>query len=111
MHTRSEDEHGPLAPEQLAAIDAYWRRRRRAPERGARPCLRGLGFLGVALDARANQAASGGDLEIGEPSTAVRVLALKAREDLEIARQTRAVARHEEIRTDSSGDGAASRGL
>ncbi len=50
----------------------------------------GLGFLGVRVDADRNQAAA--DAEIGDPAAAVRVLVVTAREDLEIARQARAVA-------------------
>jgi acetate kinase len=50
----------------------------------------GLDFLGVALDADANAVASG-DAEIGAPRAAVRTLVVTAREDLEIARQVRAV--------------------
>jgi acetate kinase len=50
----------------------------------------GLDFLGVALDADANAVASG-DAEIGAPGAAVRTLVVTAREDLEIARQVRAV--------------------
>jgi acetate kinase len=49
----------------------------------------GLGFLGVALDADANAEASG-DAEIGAPGAAARTLVVTAREDLEVARQTRA---------------------
>jgi acetate kinase len=49
----------------------------------------GLSFLGVALDASANAAASA-DAEIGAPGAAVRALVVTAREDLEVARQTRA---------------------
>jgi len=50
----------------------------------------GLGFLGVELDPAANAAATG-DAEIGAPGAAVRTLVVTAREDLEIARQVRAV--------------------
>jgi acetate kinase len=50
----------------------------------------GLDFLGVALDADANAAASG-DAEIGADRAAVRALVVTAREDLEIARQVRAI--------------------
>jgi acetate kinase len=50
----------------------------------------GLDFLGVALDADANAGASG-DADIGAPGAAVRALVVTAREDLEIARQVRAV--------------------
>jgi acetate kinase len=49
----------------------------------------GLSFLGVALDASANAAASA-DAEIGAPGAAVRALVVTAREDLEVARQVRA---------------------
>lgn len=50
----------------------------------------GLGFLGVALDAEAN-AERAPDAEIGAAGSAVRVLVIRAREDLEMARQTRQV--------------------
>lgn len=50
----------------------------------------GLGFLGVGLDESANSAASG-DADITGSGAAVRTLVITAREDLEIARQTRAV--------------------
>jgi acetate kinase len=50
----------------------------------------GLGFLGVALDEARNREAVG-DVEISAPGAAVRTLVLRAREDLEIARQVRAV--------------------
>jgi acetate kinase len=49
----------------------------------------GLGFLGVRVDAIRNQATA--DAEIGDPAAAVRVLVITAREDIEIARQARAV--------------------
>ena len=49
-----------------------------------------LGFLGVQLDALANEAAVG-DAEIGAHGAAVRTLVIAAREDLEIARQVRVV--------------------
>jgi acetate kinase len=48
----------------------------------------GLGFLGVALDARANGVAHG-DAEIGDPAARVRSLVVTAREDVEVARQVR----------------------
>jgi acetate kinase len=48
----------------------------------------GLGFLGVVLDARANADAVD-DTEIGASGAAVRTLVIRAREDLEIARQVR----------------------
>jgi acetate kinase len=44
----------------------------------------------VTLDEARNEAAVG-DAEIGAPGTAVRSLVITAREDLEIARQVRAV--------------------
>jgi acetate kinase len=48
----------------------------------------GLAFLGVAIDAAANDAADEGD--ISAPRAAVRTLVVRAREDLEIAREVRA---------------------
>jgi acetate kinase len=54
----------------------------------------GLGFLGVAIDETHNGAATGdatGDADISAPSAAVRTLVITAREDIEIARQARAV--------------------
>jgi acetate kinase len=50
----------------------------------------GLGFLGVALDPDAN-ARAGADADIGAPGAAVRTLVLTAREDLEVAREVRAL--------------------
>lgn len=47
-----------------------------------------LGFLGIAIDARAN-AAVAGDAEITAAGASVRTLVLRAREDLEMVRQTR----------------------
>jgi acetate kinase len=52
----------------------------------------GLGFLGVALDDAANDAA-GADAEIGAPGAPVRTLVVEAREDLEIARGVRSALR------------------
>jgi len=49
----------------------------------------GLGFLGVALDASRNATARP-DCDISAPGAAVRTLVIAAREDIEIARQTRA---------------------
>jgi acetate kinase len=49
----------------------------------------GLGFLGVAIVPARNEATS--DAEVGDPSAAVRVLVVTAREDIEIARQARSV--------------------
>jgi acetate kinase len=48
----------------------------------------GLGFLNVAIDAAANETA-GGDTEITADGSPVRTLVLRAREDLEMVRQTR----------------------
>ncbi len=48
----------------------------------------GLAFLGVALDAAANLAAED-DADLSPPGARVRVLLVHAREDLEIARETR----------------------
>jgi acetate kinase len=53
----------------------------------------GLRFLGVSIDPERNAAADG-DAEIGDPGAPVRTLVLSAREDLEIARQVRAVLDH-----------------
>ncbi len=50
----------------------------------------GLGFLGVTLDPDVNATARP-DAEIGAARAAVRTFALEAREDLEIAREVRAV--------------------
>jgi acetate kinase len=58
-----------------------------APEIRARTAD-GLGFLGVALDAGANAAATA-DAEIGAPAAPARTLVVTAREDLEVARQVR----------------------
>lgn len=52
--------------------------------------VEGLRFLGVELDATRNDDTQG-DGEIGAHGAGVRTLALTAREDLEIARQVRAV--------------------
>jgi len=60
-----------------------------APEIRARAAA-GLGYLGVGLDAEANRAADG-DAAIGASGARVRVLVVTAREDLEIAREVRAV--------------------
>jgi acetate kinase len=50
----------------------------------------GLDFLGVQLDEPANAAADG-DADIGDRATATRAVVVAAREDLEIARQVRAL--------------------
>jgi acetate kinase len=49
-------------------------------------------FLGAAIDKQRNQAASS-DADITAPGAAVRTLVITAREDIEIARQVRAVLR------------------
>ena len=48
----------------------------------------GLGFLGIALDPERNAAADG-DAELTGRGARVRTVVLRAREDLEIARETR----------------------
>ena len=63
--------------------------RRRAAE--------GLAYLGVALDEERNGAGES-DREIGVSGAAVRTLVVTAREDLEIARETRLVVRAEDDR-------------
>jgi acetate kinase len=51
----------------------------------------GLGFLGVAIDPAANEAAGDADADVSAPGAAARTLVLHAREDLEIAGQVREV--------------------
>jgi acetate kinase len=55
----------------------------------------GLEFLGVAIDTRRNEAVAGTDADISADSARVRTLVIAAREDIEIARQARAVTRAE----------------
>jgi acetate kinase len=50
----------------------------------------GLAFLGVAIDEDSNSGAHG-DTDISAPGSAVHTVVITAREDIEIARQTRAV--------------------
>jgi acetate kinase len=50
----------------------------------------GLGFLGVSVDAERNQVADG-DADVSSAEAPVRSLVINAREDLEIARQVRAL--------------------
>ena len=50
----------------------------------------GLGFLGVQADTAHNESGTG-DREIGSPDAPVRALVIGAREDIEIARQVRAL--------------------
>jgi acetate kinase len=52
--------------------------------------VHGLAFLGLAIDAECNQTAAG-DQEITADGALARTLVIRAREDLEIARQTRSV--------------------
>jgi acetate kinase len=61
---------------------------RSAPVRAA--AAAGLGFLGIVLDPERN-ATAGDDADIGAGAAAARTLVVEAREDLEIARQARAV--------------------
>jgi acetate kinase len=61
----------------------------RSPEIRARTVDR-LGFLSLAIDDQLNTHARD-DQEITRPGALVRTVVLRAREDLEIARQTRAV--------------------
>jgi acetate kinase len=61
---------------------------RSAPVRGM--TADGLGFLGVAIDVDANEAAGAdADTEIGASGASVRTFVIPAREDIEIARQVR----------------------
>jgi acetate kinase len=60
-----------------------------APEVRAR-AVAGLGFLGVELDEQANARATA-DAEIGAPAAPARTLVVTAREDMEVARQVRAL--------------------
>jgi acetate kinase len=57
----------------------------------------GLAFLGVAIDEDANSAAQA-DADISASGSAVRTAVITAREDIEIARQTRAVVRERLLR-------------
>ncbi len=61
---------------------------RSAPIRGR--AADGLSFLGVAVDEEANAAAEP-DAEVGRAGSPVRVLAVEAREDVQIARDVRRV--------------------
>jgi acetate kinase len=55
----------------------------------------GLAFLGVAIDEDSNNAAQG-DADISASGSAVRTVVITAREDIEIARQARAVLRQQQ---------------
>jgi len=55
----------------------------------------GLAFLGVAVDEDSNNAAQG-DADISASGSAVRTVVITAREDIEIARQARAVLREQQ---------------
>jgi acetate kinase len=61
---------------------------RAAPVRAA--TVSGLRFLGVEIDPALN-ANLDGDADIGSPSAAVPTLVIKAREDIEVAREVRKV--------------------
>lgn len=61
-----------------------------SPPVRAEVCSR-LGYLGVAVDADKNLGTVGVDADIGGDSAPVRTVVVQAREDLEIARQTRQV--------------------
>ena len=50
----------------------------------------GLGFLGLAIDETLNTGSTG-DRRIGAAGAGAETLVIRAREDLEIARQARAV--------------------
>ncbi len=99
-------------PNAILAVDVYLHRlRREIPAMAAamdgldvlvftggigehQPALRqdaaaGLGFLGVEVDSARNSDACGGDADITAAGAGVRTLVITAREDLEIARQTR----------------------
>ncbi len=52
---------------------------------------RRLAFLGVRIEATRNQATQPEDRDISTPDASVRTLVIRSREDLEIARQTRAL--------------------
>jgi acetate kinase len=56
-----------------------------------RRTVAGLGFLGVALDRRRNEAPGGEDRRIDSEESAVAICRIHAREDLEIARETASV--------------------
>jgi acetate kinase len=57
----------------------------------------GLAFLGIAIDEDSNSAAQG-DADISASGSAVRTAVITAREDIEIASQTRAVLREQSLR-------------
>ena len=59
-----------------------------APAVRAAACA-GLGFLGVSLDESRNGAPLEGDADVADPASAVRVLVVESREELEIARSVR----------------------
>jgi acetate kinase len=61
---------------------------RSAPIRAG--AVAGLGHLGLAIDAARNTAATE-DAELSAPQALARTLVVRAREDIEIARQARAL--------------------
>jgi acetate kinase len=66
-----------------------------APVRAATAAT--LSFLGIALDERRNAAATA-DADIGRPGAATRTVVVSAREDLEMARQVRALGPPADVR-------------
>jgi acetate kinase len=65
-------------------------------ERSARVrelAIAGLGFLGLAIEPERNRAAAG-DADVSAPGAGAATLVVAAREDIEIARQVRAVLEH-----------------
>jgi acetate kinase len=50
-----------------------------------------LAFLGIVIEDSRNRDAAAGDRDVSAPEARARTLVLRAREDLEIARQVRAV--------------------
>ncbi len=54
-------------------------------------CADGLAFLGVAVDSARNRRDGGEEAEVTAAGAGVRTFVIRAREDLEIARQARAV--------------------
>jgi acetate kinase len=59
-----------------------------------RDAVAGLGYVGVALDERGNEAATG-DADISANGAQARTLVISAREDLEIAGEVRALLRRD----------------
>jgi acetate kinase len=51
----------------------------------------GLGFLGVRIDSRRNEDVHESDADVSAGDASVRTLVVRSREDIEIARQVRAL--------------------